>query len=182
MYRWESWTEQTKEDWALKNQCLQIVALEKTLESPLDFKENKTVNPKENRPWIFIGRTDVKLKPQYFGHLMQRDNSLEKTLMLGKIEGKRRRQQQRMSWLNSITDSVDMDLGKLWDILEDRGKWLAAAPEVKKSQTQLSGWTTITRCSRENFCWPGILTWSPSLHRSLPNLLSRGKCYHSKMI
>ena len=82
--------------------------LEKTRESPLDCKEIKLINPKENQLWIIIGRTEAKLELQYFGHLMQRARSLEKTLMLGKIESKRRRGQQKMRWLDGITDSMDM--------------------------------------------------------------------------
>ena len=96
MYGCKSWT--IKKGWAL-NWWLRIVVLEKTLESPLDSKEIKPVNPKGNQPWIFTGRTMLKLKLQYFGHMMQRAHSLEKTLMLGKIEGKRRRGQQKMRWL-----------------------------------------------------------------------------------
>ena len=86
----------------------------------------------------------LKLKLQYFGHLMQRADSLGKTLMLGKTEGKRRRGQQRMRWLDSITDSVDMSLSKLWEIVEYRGSWHAAVHGVTKSLTRLSDWTTIT--------------------------------------
>ena len=80
----------------------------------------------------------LKLKLQYFGHLMRRANSLEKTLMLGKIEGKRRRGWQRIRWLDSITDSVDMNLSKLWEIVEDRGVWYAAVHRAAKNQTQFS--------------------------------------------
>ena len=86
----------------------------------------------------------LMLKLQYFGHLMQRADSLGKTLMLGKTEGKRRRGQQRMRWLDSITDSVDMSLSKLWEIVEYRGSWHAAVHGVTKSLTRLSDWTTIT--------------------------------------
>ena len=84
------------------------MVLEKTLESPLDCKEIQSVHPKENQSWVFIGRTDVKLRLQYFGHLIQRADSLEKTLMLGQIEGRRRRGLQRMRWLDGITDSMGM--------------------------------------------------------------------------
>ena len=102
-----------REGWVLKNWCLRTVVLGKTLESPLDSKESKPVSPKEKEPWIFIEQTDAEAEVQYFGHLMWRANSLEKTLILGKIESRRRRGQQRMSWLDGITDSVDMSLSKL---------------------------------------------------------------------
>ena len=104
------WELDYKESWAPKNWCFWTMVLEKTLECPLDCKEIQPVNPKGNQSWIFIGRLMLKLKLQCFGHLMRRTNSLEKTLTLGRTEGKRRRGHHRMRWLESITDSMDMNL------------------------------------------------------------------------
>ena len=98
------WQLDHKEGWVLNNSWLWTVVLERTLESPLDIKEIKPVNPKGNQPWIFIGRTDAEVEAPVFGHLMWKGNSLEKTLMLGKTEGKTRRGQNRMRWLDGITD------------------------------------------------------------------------------
>ena len=110
------------------------MVLDKTLESPIDTKEIKPVNLKEINPEYSLEGL-MKLKLQYFGHLMGRANSLEKTLMLGKIKGRRRRGQQRMKCLDGITDSMDMNLGKFWEIVRDRDAWHATVHGVTKSWT-----------------------------------------------
>ena len=166
------WELDCKESWVPKNWCFWTVVLEKTLESPLDCKEIQPVRPKGDQSWVFIGRTDVEAEIQYSGHLMWRADSFEKTMMLGKIESKRRRRQQGMRWLDGIIDLMDMCLRKLQEIVKDRKSWYAVVYGFTKSWTWLRSWTATTadiscytgQCVRPAGSW-GKISEGQQVHR-----------------
>ena len=167
----QMWELDHKEGWVPKNWCFQTLVLEKTRESPLDGKEINQSIPKEiSLEYTLEG---LMLKLQYFGYLMRRAESLEKTLMLGKIEGRRRRGQQRMRWLDSIIDSVDMNLSKLQEVVRDRGAWHAAVHGIVNSWIQLSDWTTARFPKRNAFSERKQGTeWSCERRGTMPTVLS----------
>ena len=141
MYRYESWTVKNVECWRID--AFQLWCWRRLLRVPWTARRSNQSVLKEINPEYSLEGLILKLKLQYFGHLMWKANSLEKTLMLGKIEGRRRRGQQRMRWLDGIIDSKNMNLGKLWGVVRDKEVWCASIHGITKSWTQLGDWTTM---------------------------------------
>ena len=160
-----------EEGWAPKNWCFWTVVLEKTLESPLDCKEIQPVHSKGDHPGISLEGMMLKLKLQYFGHLMQRVDSLEKTLMLGGIGGRRRRGRQRMRWLDDITDSMDMNLSELWELVMDSLTCCNSWGRKESDTTEQLNWTEMLNNSILHIIYGSVSIYFFLIKIHIPMLL-----------
>ena len=172
------WELDCEESWAPKNWCFWTVVLEKTLESPLDCKEIQPVHSKGDQPWVFFGRNDAKAETPVLRPPCTKSWLIGKDSDAGRDWGRRKRGQQKMRWLDGITNSMDMSLSELRELVMDREAWCAAIHGVTKSRTRLSDWTKLNW----TFIEPVTSLRRPELHRDRHNLICWVMELHRKMV